>query len=402
MGRSLALGLYLLLADRGQADAVADRPARDPGSLVWIHAAPRSREESLRQLAELFREERPDLQLLVTRDGGLADCGEEVLTDRPPGERLPEVRAFLDHWRPDAGLFLGLPVPAGLIVEAHERRVPLLLADARPGPEALSLWKRGLTGSVLGRFDRILAQDAEAVEALRRLGGRTLAVELGGRIEAAADPPRCVEAEREALAALLAARPVWCAAACPEAEEEAVIAAHVQGMQHAHRLLLILAPADHARAAPLARELGERGFAVAEQAAGDEPAPDIQIFVAENTADLGLWYRLAPVTYLGGTLAGDGGPLNPLDPAALGSAIIHGPNTGARQDAYRRLVEARATRPVASAEELAAAVADLIAPDRAALLAHSAWGATSGGADVAERVVRLVLSALDPVAKERA
>jgi 3-deoxy-D-manno-octulosonic-acid transferase len=402
MGRSLALGLYLLLAERGGPDVAADRPARESGALVWIHAAPHGREESLRQLAALFRDERPDLQLLATRGGGLADAGEEVLTDRPPGERLPEVRAFLDHWRPDAALFLGLPVPAALAAEAHERRVPMFLADAKPGPEALSFWQRGITGSVLARFDRILAQDAEAVQALRRLGGRTLAVELGGRIEAAAEPPGCVEAERDVLAGLLRARPVWCAAACPQAEEEAVIAAHVRGMQHAHRLLLILAPADHARAAPLARELSERGFVVAEQAAGEEPSPDIQIFVAENTADLGLWYRLAPVTYLGGTLVGDGGPLNPLDPAALGSAIIHGPRTGARQDAYRRLVEARATRPVVSAEDLAVAVADLIAPDRAALLAHSAWGVTSGGADVAERVVRLVLSALDPVAKERA
>jgi hypothetical protein len=63
MGRSLALGLYLLLAERGGADVAADRPARRSGGLVWIHAAPDGREESLRQLAALLRDERPDLQL---------------------------------------------------------------------------------------------------------------------------------------------------------------------------------------------------------------------------------------------------------------------------------------------------------------------------------------------------
>ena len=118
--------------------------------------------------------------------------------------------------------------------------------------------------------------------------------------------------------------------------------------------------------------------------------------IAEGLTELGLWYRLAPVCFMGGTLfAGGVGGRTPFEPAALGSAILHGPNPGPHREAYARLSEARATRQVASPAALATAVADLIAPDKAAVLAHNAWAATSGGTEVAERVVQIALSTLD-------
>ena len=90
----------------------------------------------------------------------------------------------------------------------------------------------------------------------------------------------------------------------------------------------------------------------------------------------------------------DGAGRNPFEPAALGSAIVHGPNTAPYPDAYARLGAASASRQVATPAELSDAVCDLIAPDRAAILAHNAWSVSSGGAEVAERVVRLMSAAL--------
>ena len=75
-------------------------------------------------------------------------------------------------------------------------------------------------------------------------------------------------------------------------------------------------------------------------------------------------------------------------------AILHGPHPGPYPDAYARLDEARATRRVETPAALADAVGDLIAPDKAATLAHNAWAASSGGAEVTERVAQVVLSSL--------
>ncbi|MBS0565554.1 MAG: 3-deoxy-D-manno-octulosonic acid transferase [Proteobacteria bacterium] len=396
MARSLALGLYLLLAERGAAMPAPARPARPEGRLLWVHAGAGTRPETLRQLLDGLGAARDGLALLVTTESGPpAEGGAAGLHEAAPPDHLPEVRAFLAHWRPDAGLFLGNSLPPALVTEAHDRGIPLVLADAGFDQAAIPVWRRGIVGSVLVRFGRILARDAESVTALRRIGGRALPVELVGRIDEVPEPLACDEAEREAMADLLRARPVWLAAACPEAEEDAVIDAHVHAMSQAHRLLLILSPADPARAPILARRLGEEfGLIVASRAQDEDPLSDVQVLVTDGPAEMGLWYRLAPVTFLGGSLAGPA-IRPPTEAATLGSAIVHGPRTGVQADAVQRLSEARATRPIASADDLRAAIADLIAPDKAATLAGNAWLATSGGAEAVERIVAAALGALD-------
>ena len=41
--------------------------------------------------------------------------------------------------------------------------------------------------------------------------------------------------------------------------------------------------------------------------------------------EMGVFYRLAGVVFLGKSLTGEGGQ-NPIEPAKLASAILHGPN----------------------------------------------------------------------------
>lgn len=401
MARSLALALYLLAAGRGGAELDARRPPRPEGRLVWMQLGAGSSLRRLAQLARRLAELRPELSFLVTAPGDAAPDGtgfpRGTLTDRAPAERTAAVAGFLDHWRPDLGLIAGSTLPPALIAGAHDRGIPLLLADTKLSADDVAgwRWRRGLAGSLLSRFARVLAQDPDSAARLRSVGGRHLPVEIAGRIEETSQPLSGNEAERAALAGLLGTRPVWLAVACPEGEEEAVLAAHARAMRFAHRMLLILVPADARRAEPLAERIAREGWTVALRTREEEPEPDVQLFLADGEAELGLWYRLAPVTFMGGTLAPGGTGRNPFEPAALGSAILHGPHAGPYPEAYGLLADARATRLVTGSDALAEAVADLIAPDRAALLAHNAWAASSGGAEVTERVAEVVLATLD-------
>lgn len=405
MTRSTVLWLYLLWAERGRVPNAVERRARPSGSLVWVHGAPGTRPESLRQIATILQRERPGTFSLLTCESGDVPDPElfpaTCLSDRSPSERLPDLRAFLDHWHPQACLVIGTSLRAGLIHETHARGIPLLMADAKFDTDPAPIWRRGLVRSLLNRFARILAQDSASVAALRAAGGPSLGVELGGRIEESTDPLPCNEAERHDNAELLKARPVWLAVSCPIDEEEAVIAAHIHALSYAHRLLLILCPSEPARAPALAQRIADAGLIAAIRAADQEPDANVQVLITDGPSELGLWYRLAPVSYMGGSLSHSGAQRSPYEPAALGSAIVHGPFPGAYPEAFQRLSDARATRPVGDGDELCNAIADLIAPDKAALLAHSAWVTASGGAEVAERVVAATLASLDLVANDQ-
>jgi 3-deoxy-D-manno-octulosonic-acid transferase len=175
-----------------------------------------------------------------------------------------------------------------------------------------------------------------------------------------------------------------------------VIAAHREVLRLAHRLLLILVPQDPTRSEALAARLeAEEGWHVANRGRDEEPENETEVYIMDRDADYGLCYRLAPVTFLGGSLQGEGCGRNPMEAAAMGSAILYGPRAGNYAAAYARLGAARAARMVGSASDLSLALGDLLAPDRAARQAQAAWMITSEGADVTATVLQMARAILD-------
>jgi len=247
----------------------------------------------------------------------------------------------------------------------------------------------------LAPFRWIGALDEASARLFRRAGASPSAVAVTGRLEEPSVVLGCNEAERAALAATFATRPVWFAAALPEAEEEAVFTAHRAALRQSHRLLLILLPERADRAEAIAARAEAEDWAVAHRAHDEEPEAQTELFLVDNPDEIGLWYRLAPITFLGGSLSGTGALRDPMEAAALGSAILHGPRAGAYGPAFGRLGAARAARAVASAHDLAEAMGDLLSPDRSARLAQAAWTVASDGAEATEALLARIRSTLD-------
>jgi 3-deoxy-D-manno-octulosonic-acid transferase len=395
MASPLGLTLYNL-GQRREPGEDQTRPARPTGRLLWLHAPGEGLVSPMRALARRLVEE-DGLPVLLTAPVPVAALP-GVIIQPPPIDSPVDARVFLDHWRPEIAVFAGGQLRPAVMHETAERKIPMLVVNGK-APAFLRErdgWYPGLMRSALARFRAIMAVDEAAARAFRKGGAALSAVAVTGRMEEESAVLPGLEAERAALASLLAARPVWFAAGVIEAEEEAVLQAHRKALQHSHRLLLILMPEDPARAATLARKLeAGMGWAVAQRARDEEPEPDIEVFVVDNPAEYGLWYRLAPVTFLGGSLLGKGPVRTPMEAAALGSAILHGPRTGQSGPVFARLGAARATRAVASASDLGDALGDLLAPDRAARLAQAAWMVASDGAEVTEGILVRLRAIMD-------
>jgi len=375
---------------------------RPRGPLMWFHAASVGESMAILELLRRLGDERPDLSLLVTT-GTVTSA--KVMADRlPPNavhqlvplDALPFVRRFLDHWKPDVAVWTESDFWPALMVETHARGIPMLLVNARMSKASHDKWRwlKGMARSLLRRFDHTLVQDDLTAGYLRRLGMPAWRMTVTGTLKEGAGVLPASEQERSDLARHLSGRPVWLAASTHEGEERKLLEAHRAALKVNPRLLLIIVPRHPERGDALAEMLQADGWTFNRRTADELPESDAQVYLADTMGELGLWYRLSPISFVGGSLEPIGGH-NPFEPAALGSAILHGPYVTNFVDIYQRLSQAGAARLVSSPESLSVAVHELLNPERAATMANAAWDVCSAGADVTDRAMTLLLEKAD-------
>jgi 3-deoxy-D-manno-octulosonic-acid transferase len=402
MARSLPLAALRALRRGGLAPVPPSGPPRPQGTVVWAHADDPARIGPLVALADHMAADGDSFHLLVTAPDMPANTPSGLratLLPAPPDQGMA-VAAFLDHWRPDMLIWSGghfRPLLLSAALESPTLSARLLVDAAASALSADGLtWLPGAARAFAGSFDHAFALDSAAAQRLRRLGLSPDRIEVTGALDSLPQVLACNDRERRDLAQTLAGRPVWLAAGIVPSELAAVVAAHRHAIRGAHRLLLIIVP-RHADDLPaMTAALRDTGLALAIRSEGAEPSDAAQVYLADSMAELGLWYRLAPVTFAGSTLPGSGGGSRPpFEVAALGSALIHGPETQPHATAYQRLGRAGAARTVRGPTDLGQTVETLLAPDRAAAMAHAAWEVTTDGVDVANRLADRIRAALD-------
>lgn len=397
----LALSIYNSLRPgiRPKADANQyDGLPKPDGPLIWIHVSDAHDNAIVDDLMAELSELNPDVWFVVTTNHKI----EPKLLDQCVWQTLPpdspkSIQGFLDHWKPSVLAWLSGELRPAILSEAHKLGMSLYLIDTGGAIETsqqLRFWP-GLRRSTLQLFDGIVVGDDATADALRQAGAPWEHIEITGVLEKDIPAPTCSEAERDSLAELLNSRPVWLAAEIHAGELEAVLAAHRQASRRAHRLLLIIVPDQLDLSDTFARTILDQDFILTRRSDGGEPEPDCQVYLADTEDELGLWYRLAPMSFIGQTISNrSGAGPNPFEAAALGSVVLHGPGIAPYALEYMRLERAGATEQVSHAGDLALAIEALLSPDKAAEMAHAAWLTSTAGAEVLDRVTTLLDEAL--------
>ncbi|MCR9111629.1 MAG: 3-deoxy-D-manno-octulosonic acid transferase [Rhodobacteraceae bacterium] len=401
MARSLSLAAYLAYARRNTATgSVPDRPRPD-GTLIWCHATLPAHVDALLQLQDRLRMQRPDLVMLLTSHEQQPDTSAtralDVLWQPLPDDSVNAAEAFVTHWRPELCLWTGGDLYPALQSCADRHGIPLYLVDADEALLARPAWRwfPDLPRSLLRQFQRIKARNSDTARFLRRMGARDSRIEIAGPfIEGAVSLPYS-ETDREELAAILRGRPVWLGAHLQSGEVDTLLNAHKQVSRLSHRALLVVVPHDPGAAAGFSEALDTSGLRYITWSHGAMPEETTQVILADTDAEMGLWYRLAPISFMGSSLVPGAHGCDPNEPAAHGSAILYGPNIRNFLSSYSRFAEAGAARIVRDADTLAAAVNRLIPPDQSAAMAHAAWDVASQGAALTDRIAEMLHDALD-------
>jgi len=334
--------------------------ARPSGRVVWLHAA--SVGESLSMLPVIERiQAQPDTTVLVTT--GTVTSAQLMAERLPDGaihqyvpvDRLPWVRRFLDHWRPDLALWAESEFWPNLLIETARGQVPLVLLNGRISDRSFAKWSRHarLAARLLDCFVLCLGQTPADAERLQALGAARVACR--GNLKFAVPPLPADEALLAVLRAELAGRPCWLAASTHAGEELAVGRVHQTLAAQHPGLLTIIVPRHPPRGAAIAAELTELGLAVAQRSAGQAVGPHTDVLLADTMGELGLYIRLAPLVFMGKSLIGQGGQ-NPLEPARLGAAVLFGPHMDNFSDIADEMCKAGAAERVEDEDGLARAV----------------------------------------------
>ena len=336
--------------------------------LVWIHAASVGESLSHLPLVERLVRERPDLAILVT--SGTRTSAEllarrlppDVIHQYAPVDSPRATQRFIDHWRPDLGVFVESELWPNLLIAAAARGTRLALLGARVSEASRRSWGRSpqAAAALLALFDLIYAQDFETRDWIEDHGAA-----VAGRLDLkrVADPLPCDPDALERFSASVAGRQVVVAAST-HAGEEILIADAVRGLDP--RPLLIVVPRHPERAAAVALMLDARGWSVLRRTEFDVAGPKTDIYIADTLGELGLFYRLASAVVMGGSFVDGGSGHNPLEPARFGKALLSGPRVDAFADVYAELQDERAVLITQDDRELGKALAALLAEPRLA------------------------------------
>jgi 3-deoxy-D-manno-octulosonic-acid transferase len=241
-----------------------------------------------------------------------------------------------------------------LILEAKAAGVRLALVNARMSPKTLSRWQAwpAAASILLSPFEWISAADARTADTLSRL--RDAPATALGNLKLAAPAPGADAAAREALSREIGARPVWLAASTHVGEDEIVLAAHKQLREQFPNALLIVAPRHPERGASVSSLAGN-----APRRSLGRPMSDAPVYVADTLGELGLFYSVAPVALVAGSLLRTLKGHNPIEPAKLGAAVLTGPYVESFEDIFDALFTAGGALRVSDAATLAETIASL-------------------------------------------
>ncbi len=364
--------------------------ARPDGPLVWLHAASVGESLSMLPLIERLRAEHPNHHVLVTT--GTVTSAQLMAERLPQGafhqyvpvDRLSYVRRFFNHWRPDLMLWAESEFWPNLLTVPAGAGVPIVLVNGRVSPSAVGGWRRfkGLIAEVMACFSLCLGQTETDCGRLRRLGGAN--VKCVGNIKFDAPPLPANEQELAGLRAMLKDRPSWLASSTHPGEEEIAGRVHSSLKESRPHIMTVIVPRHPKRGAGIAKSLSDAGLIVARRSAGQDMAWDTDIYVADTIGELGLFYRLCDVVFMGKSLVPLGGQ-NPLEAARLDGAIVFGPHMANFADIAAEMKKTGAAIEVADSDELAQTVGRLIdggeERSRLSAAAHDFAAAKTGALD---------------------
>lgn len=339
---------------------------RPEGKLIWMHGASVGESISMLPLIQRLLEIFPDAHIMVTT-GTLTSA--EVMAKRLPERAFHQylplenpvyATRFIKHWRPDIALWFESEFWPAMLSAIKRKNIPLLLINGRISNKSFKRWQQFefVIKEILDCFNLCLGQSEEDAYRLRVLGAKNSM--CLGNLKYAGLPLPVDPAKKQEIAEQICNRPVWLVSSTHD-DEEFKIARFLKDLnQKIPGLLTFIAPRHPHRGEEIKERLQkELGLTVSLRSAGEKISPKTEVYIADTIGELGIWYELIPLVFIGGSLIPHGGQ-NFMEPSRSRDAVVVGPHMHNFTDAMNRAKKADGIIQVNDVLELIEMVENLL------------------------------------------
>ena len=349
---------------------------REKGFLVWLHVASVGEAMSILPLIECFEKEEKINKILITT---ITLSSAKILNKKYVENKkiihqflpldIPNfVNKFLNHWSPNISIFIDSEIWPNLILKIKEKNIPLILLNGRITKKSFRRWSlvRSFAKEIFGKIDLCMASNNESENYLKNLGAKN--VKNYGNLKFAKSKSESnLKNNVNFLSKIIKDRKIWCAASTHPSEEIFCAKAHSIIKKKYNNILTIIIPRHVNRSEKIAEELKKENLKVLFHNEIEKINNNTDILLVNSYGEAIKFYQASKCVFLGKSLIenlkNDSGQ-NPIEPARLGCAVFHGPNTSNFDDIYKFLNSLGVSRKVNSPEELSQFIVEELKKDK--------------------------------------
>ena len=348
---------------------------RGEGFLIWFHVASVGEAMSILPLIDSCTKEKGIDKILITSitlsSGKILkkrfDNNPKVNHQFLPLDIISLINKFLDHWKPNLSVFIDSEIWPNLILKTSEKKIPLLLINARITKKSFMRWKFFLNFSkkIFEKFDLCIASNKESENFLKILGSKEIKNYGNLKYSTVKD----VQQKKLDINFLntIKNRKIWCAASTHPTEETMCANTHLKIKENYKNVFTIIIPRHINRVKKITDELVKLNINVVLSSELSKVNAKTDILLVDSYGEATKFYNISKYVFIGKSLIEalirDSGQ-NPIEPARLGCKIFHGPYVSNFMEIYKYFDSLGVTKEINSSNELSISLVEEFKNDK--------------------------------------
>lgn len=333
--------------------------------IIWCHAVSLGETNTIAPILYKLLDKNYALWITNTTHTGFARVEQlfaeqiangDVYHSFVPVDNVNIIKRFLDNVKPIGALFVETELWAMILAQLKRQNIVSILVNGRLSEKSFHGYQKfgKLSQSMMKNINLIIAQDADSAKRFRQLGASSDKIRLANSLKwsSSVNPTLINRANTLKQTWQLNKRQVLLLASSHHDEESQVLQVFDNLQKKFDDLLLIIVPRHPERFDDVAKLIEiHTGKTAIRRSQNVEPSHDDNVYLADSMGELGMWYALADMALVGGSLVNVGGH-NPIESAIVGTPMIMGQYTQSCQQVVNKLKEIGALQQVANMKEL--------------------------------------------------